>query len=90
MEILLIIILIVIIIGFSACAIEYFVRYRRAVRTNAGFRLVSTEDVYDSRQEHLPGRFTAELKRLTGALILNTTFLFIRSVHFSSQTNRPF
>ncbi|KJA24390.1 hypothetical protein HYPSUDRAFT_162133 [Hypholoma sublateritium FD-334 SS-4] len=71
----------IIIIGFSACAIEYFVNYRRAVRTNAGFRLVSTEEASDPRQEQLPGRFTAELKRLTGALILNTTFLFVRAIY---------
>ncbi|KJA17990.1 hypothetical protein HYPSUDRAFT_45711 [Hypholoma sublateritium FD-334 SS-4] len=71
----------IIIVGFSLCAIEYFVRYRTATRTQSDFRLVATDEPSNASQELLPGRFTPELQRLTWALIGSTTFLFIRSVY---------
>ncbi len=74
--------ILVIIVGFSLCATEYFVRYRAATRTRSDFRLVATNEPSDSSQELLPGRFTPELQRLTWALIASTAFMFIRYAHF--------
>ena len=70
--------ILVIIVGFSLCATEYFVRYRAATRTQRDFRLVATNEPSDSSQELLPGRFTPELQRLTLAVIGSTVFMFIR------------
>ncbi|KAF8182621.1 RTA1-like protein [Pholiota molesta] len=70
-----------IIILFSACAIEYFIRYKKDAARDASFQLIGREDGSERTSEDVPGQFTTKLRFMTYALVFTTLCLFIRGIY---------
>ncbi|KAF9473437.1 RTA1 like protein [Pholiota conissans] len=72
----------IIIVVFSACAVDYFIRYKEEayISSEAAFQMMNQVD-RDIPARAAPGKFTTKLKAMTAAVAFTTLCLFIRAVY---------
>ncbi|KAF9479963.1 RTA1-domain-containing protein [Pholiota conissans] len=71
----------IIIVIFSACAIEYYFRYNKDASKTAAFQMMGEDARSGVSEKEAPGKVTPKLKTMSYALVFTTLCLFIRGVY---------